>query len=65
MIWIVSGVSGSSGQPSDCDALGAESCNDAETVGTAIGVGLVIVLWAVVDLILGIGYAVCRLAARK
>ena len=32
--------------------------------GTAIGIGLIVVLWAVVDIILGVSYAVWRLARR-
>lgn len=32
--------------------------------GAAIGVGLVVVLWAVVDIILGISYGIWRLARR-
>ena len=32
--------------------------------GTAIGAGLIIVLWAVADIILGVSYGVWRLARR-
>ena len=38
--------------------------NDAGNAGKAIGVGLVIVFWMVVDVILGITYGVYRLATR-
>ncbi|MFD3939116.1 hypothetical protein ACFWSF_09270 [Streptomyces sp. NPDC058611] len=40
-------------------------CQDAGDVGTAIGVGLIIALWAAVDVILGITYAVYRLSRRQ
>ncbi|MEU3896409.1 hypothetical protein [Streptomyces sp. NPDC045251] len=40
-------------------------CEDASDAGTAIGVGLVIALWAAVDVILGLTYIVFRLARRR
>ena len=52
VIWIISGISS------------ANPTNDAEALGTGIGVALVIGLWAAVDVILGIGYGVYRLARR-
>jgi hypothetical protein len=36
-----------------------------EHAGTAIGVWLVVVLWAAVDVILGVGHLVHRLAGRR
>ncbi|MFD4474727.1 hypothetical protein ACFWPU_01220 [Streptomyces sp. NPDC058471] len=65
VVWIVTGSAGSSGTPSDCGTLDAQTCNDAEQAGTAIGVGIVIALWAATDIILGITYAVYRLARRS
>ncbi|GAA2332636.1 hypothetical protein OKJ48_30095 [Streptomyces kunmingensis] len=62
LLWIVLGAR--SGGPSDCGTLDAQTCNDAANAGTAVGVGLIIVLWTVVDIILGITYAVVRLARR-
>ncbi|MDI3421489.1 hypothetical protein [Streptomyces luteolus] len=44
--------------------MDASACNNAESVGTAIGVGLVIVLWAAVDIIPGVTYAIYRLSRR-
>ncbi|MFI6087666.1 hypothetical protein [Streptomyces sp. NPDC051218] len=64
LLWVIFGAGSSSGAPDDCGTLDAQTCNDAETAGTAIGVGLVIFLWALVDIILGISYAVVRLARR-
>jgi hypothetical protein len=45
------------------DAL--KTCKDAGDVGTTIGVGLIIGLWAAVDVILGFTYVVYRLASRR
>jgi uncharacterized membrane protein len=42
-----------------------QTCQDASHVGTGIGIALIIVLWAVVDVILGITYLVVRLARRR
>ncbi|WP_239008495.1 hypothetical protein [Streptomyces sp. Tue 6075] len=64
LIWLIAGIASGSGTPEDCGTLDKQACNDAENAGTAIGVGLIIVLWAVVDVILGITYAVHRLARR-
>lgn len=54
LIWVIAGAAGGSGQPTDCGVLDAETCNDASDAGTAIGVALLIMLWAFGDIILGI-----------
>lgn len=64
LLWVIVGARSGAGAPDDCGTLDAQSCNDAENAGTAIGVGLVIVLWALVDIIVGITYAVVRIARR-
>lgn len=64
IIWIIAGISGAGGDPSDCGSLSKEACNDAEAVGTGIGVALVIGLWMVVDFLLAVGYGIYRLAKR-
>jgi hypothetical protein len=64
VVWIISGVAGASGQPDTCEGLTPEQCNAAESVGTGIGVGLVVFLWVVVDFLLAVGYGVYRLAKR-
>ena len=46
---------------SDCVSL----YGGGSKAGTAIGVGLIIVFWAVVDVILGVSYGVWKLAARR
>ena len=62
LIWVIAGAASAGG--ADCGSLDAKTCSDASNAGTAIGVVLVIVLWAVVDIILGITYLVVRLARR-
>lgn len=66
LIWIITGAS--SGDDSSCKGMTGDAlrlCQDTGDVGTAIGVGLVIALWAAVDVILGITYAVYRLSRRR
>jgi hypothetical protein len=64
VVWIISGVADASGQPNNCEGLTPELCNDAESVGTGLGVGLVVLLWVVVDFLLAVVYGVYRLAKR-
>ncbi|MGQ4471942.1 hypothetical protein ACN6K6_004728 [Streptomyces violaceoruber] len=42
-----------------------EVCEDASGAGAAIGVALIVALWAAVDIILGFTYVVIRLARRR
>ncbi|MDH6214822.1 hypothetical protein [Streptomyces pseudovenezuelae] len=68
LIWVIAGAASGSGTPESCQGrTGARLslCNDASDVGTTIGVGLIIGLWAAVDLILGITYLIFRLAGRQ
>jgi len=65
LIWVISGLAGASGDPvGDCGSLSQQACNDAESVGTGIGVALVIGLWLVVDFILAITYLVFKAVKR-
>ncbi|MER5307563.1 hypothetical protein ABT034_07215 [Streptomyces sp. NPDC002773] len=64
LLWAILGASSGAGTPDDCGTLDQKTCNDAESAGTAIGVGLLILLWAAVDVILGVSYAIYRLAKR-
>ncbi|MFD5514192.1 hypothetical protein ACFWIB_41920 [Streptomyces sp. NPDC127051] len=61
--WLIGGTIAT--QNGGCDGLAADTCQDAKDVGPAIGIGLVILLWATVDTILGIAYAVYRLAKKN
>ncbi|MER7109929.1 hypothetical protein [Streptomyces sp. NPDC000229] len=65
LIWIITGAASS--DDDSCEGLTGDAlrlCQDAGDVGTAIGVGLIIALWAAVDIILGISYGVYRLSRR-
>ena len=59
LIWIVTAIAGA-GSTKDCGSLSASSCQDATAAGTAIGVGLIIVFLAFVDIVLGILWLVTR-----
>ena len=48
----------------DCVTHYGGALSDAGTAGKAIGAGLIILLWAVADVILGVSYGVWRLARR-
>lgn len=59
---------GERGTPPECAGLtesSLEACKDASDVGTTIGAGLIIGLWAAVDLILALTYFVYRLGRRQ
>lgn len=60
LIWVIVGIASSSGNAKDCNGLDQATCNSATHAGTAIGVGLLIVFWAFVDIILGILWLVTR-----
>ncbi|WP_195911292.1 hypothetical protein [Streptomyces kaniharaensis] len=68
VIWIIAGtVSSTKSAGKSCDGLTGQdytTCINAGHVGTTIGVGLVIGLWAAVDIILGITYLIYRLNHR-
>ncbi len=65
LAWVLFGVGARAGDPPYCDGLEADFCNSAETVGTTLGVVLMIFLWLAVDVILGISYLIYRVASRK
>lgn len=69
LIWIITGASSSGGATAKSCAgqvgQALQTCQDASHVGTGIGVALIIILWCVVDVILGITYLVVRLARRR
>lgn len=64
LVWIFAGI-GSSGTADDCGSLSQETCQDAQDVGTGIGVFLVIVFWIMVDFLLAVTYGIYRLARRN
>ncbi|MFE0489435.1 hypothetical protein [Streptomyces griseoaurantiacus] len=68
LILVIVGAASGSGTPDECRSLTGDDlklCEDANDVGTTIGVGLAIGLWAAVDVILGFTYLIYRLASRR
>ncbi|MFF3333721.1 hypothetical protein ACFYWX_29935 [Streptomyces sp. NPDC002888] len=68
LIWVITGAASGSGTPEECRGMTGDDlklCEDAGDVGTTIGVGLIVGLWAAVDVILGFTYVVYRLATRR
>lgn len=66
VIWLISGISSVSSGPEDCGIyLTQAECEEAFAAGAAIGTGLVIAIWAAVDIILGITYGIYRLVKDK
>lgn len=63
VIWVIAGVNSGSA-PVHCDGLAYRDCREASNAGTAIGVGIVIFLWATADLILGAIWAITKFARR-
>ena len=66
LVWLIAGVGSAGEEISDCaDLTGqAQDLCEAENAGTAVGAGIgafvIIVLWALVDIILGIIWLVTR-----
>jgi len=54
LVWVISGAASAAGQPQHCHHLSAKLCNEASDTGTAVGVGILIFLWALGDVILGV-----------
>lgn len=65
LIWIIAGVAGNSSDHSSCSGLSTKDCQSAKDAGTAIGVGLIIIIWAAVDIILGFIYLIVRVSRRN
>lgn len=64
LIWIITGATSSVGPETDCGSLSQQACNDAASVGTGIGVALIIGVWFGTDLFMGLVYGIYRLAKR-
>lgn len=64
ILWILTGVDATREAGENCQGLDAQTCHDAATAGAAIGLGIVLAVWAAVDIILGVTYAIVRLNRR-
>jgi hypothetical protein len=68
LVWVVAGLASGSGTPASCSGLTGDRlqlCEDADAVGTTIGVGLIVGIWLATDFILGATYTVYRIAGRR
>ena len=65
LYWVISGAHAASTSKHDCGTLSAQACQQAVDVGAGAGVFIIVVFWVLVDVILGIGYGVYKLASRK
>jgi zinc-ribbon domain len=65
LIWLITGISTASGNATNCGTLSQETCNEARNAGTAIGAGIIIFLWALVDVILGVIWLITRPKRRE
>jgi hypothetical protein len=68
LIWLITGIGGAV-QNTDCEkettkAL-REACEAGTGIGTAIGAGIIVVLWALGDIILGVLWLVTGRLGRK
>lgn len=60
LFWVIAGGSSAA---SNCNGLTGQAltnCQTGTTVGAAIGIGIIILLWAAVDVILGVIWLVSR-----
>jgi amino acid transporter len=70
LIWIIAGAGSAANNVKDCSSLvgqakdACQASNTGTAAGTAIGVGIIIVLWAFVDIILGVLWLVTRRKGR-
>lgn len=65
VVWIIAGASSSGGDATDCGSLSQQACNDAEDIGTGLGVAVIVIFWMVVDFLLAVVYGIYRLAKRN
>jgi hypothetical protein len=65
LIWIISGIAGNSSNCSGLSGQELDTCQSATAVGTGIGVAIIVVFWALVDVILGVIWLVTRRKGRS
>jgi len=70
ILWLVVGIASSAtGATAYCRThpsqyISYEACLDLHNTGTGIGAAAIVVFWVVVDILVGGGYAIYRLAKR-
>ena len=63
LIWLITGIASAS-HASNCGSLSAQTCQAATDVGAGIGAFVIIVIWALGDVILGVLWLVTRGSRR-
>lgn len=63
--WIIGGFVATSDSCAGEIGTALEACQAGSAVGSAIGVGIIIALWAVSDFILGVSYLIYRMSGSK
>jgi hypothetical protein len=64
LIWLIGGTISAGHTTTTCGSLTPDECQNARALGTGAGFLTVLCVWAVVDVVVGGGYAVYRLARR-
>lgn len=65
IVWLVTAINSTSGNADTGGVLTQEEANSARDAGAAIGTLMIFVIWAIVDFILAVGWAIVRLAGRR
>jgi len=63
LVWLVTGVNGASNEGHSCKA--DKACQGANDVGTAIGAGIIIFVWAAGAVILGVIWLVTSRTSNR
>jgi uncharacterized membrane protein YdfJ with MMPL/SSD domain len=66
LLWLIGAiVSTAHPHVAHCGSLTVADCKSAAQVGGSIAVGLIVFLWAAVDVILGAGFLIWRATTRR
>ena len=71
IVWLAGGIASSAGDAAAyCHAnaspyVSYQSCVSLHNAGTGLGAAAIVVFWVVVDILVGGGYAIYRLASRR
>lgn len=63
VLWLVTGIN--SVAHGTCSGLDAQMCSGAKAVGGTIGAGIIVVLWFLVDVILGVLFLVTNRGRKR
>lgn len=64
LVWIIAGIASVSDECANKVGQAKEACETGTAVGASIGAGIIVFLWALVDMILGIIWLVTRPRGR-